>query len=282
MKKIVLALLVAGTFGLAKAQDMPAPSPAATTIQTVGLTDVEITYSRPSVKGRTIFGDLVPFGEVWRTGANASTKVKFSTEVTIAGTKVEAGTYSFYAIPTNGKWTLMLNKNLKLWGSDGYEESDDVARMDVSPIKLTDKVESMRISVENVTATGASIVLAWDNMSAALPFTVESDVQVAKNVETALSDAFNANRKAASYYADKGDYEKALKHINIALEMNGANWYAQWTKAEILAKSGDLKSAIKQGEMAIEMGESYYEGAGRPFNYKPRLDKTLAEWKTKK
>lgn len=282
MKKILLALFVAGTFGLANAQEMPAPSPAATTMQRVGLTDVEITYSRPSVKGRAIFGELVPFGEIWRTGANASTKVKFSSEVMIGDTKVAAGTYSLYAIPTQSSWTLILNSNLTLWGSDGYQESEDVVRMDIKPMMMADKVESMRISVENISKDGASIVLAWDNMSAALPFSVESDAQVAKNMEKALNDAFRANRNAAEYYADKGDFEKAIKHIDMAIEMNSESWYTQWIKAQILAESGDKKKAIKQAEMAVEMGDKYYESVGRPFGYKAGIEETIASWKAKK
>lgn len=282
MKKILLALLVAGTFGLANAQEMPAKSPAASNMQRVGLTDVEITYSRPSVKGRAIFGELVPFGEVWRTGANASTKIKFSSEVMIGDTKVEAGTYSFYAIPTATSWTLILNSNLSHWGSDGYKASEDIVRLEAKPMDLGFKMESMSINVQNISKDGAAIVIAWDNVAVAMPFSVESDAQVANNVEKALNDAFKANRNAAEYYADKGEFEKALKHIDLAIEMNNMSWYTQWIKAEILAKSGDKKKAIKQGEMAIEMGDSYYEGAGKPFGYKASLEKTMAEWKAKK
>lgn len=282
MKKIFLALLVAGTFGLANAQEMPAPSPAATNTQRVGLTDIEITYSRPSLKGRTIFGELVPFGEVWRTGANASTKVKFSSEVMIGETKVPAGTYSFYAIPTESTWTLILNSNLTLWGSDGYNASEDVVRLEVEPMDLGFKMESMTINVQNLTNEGAIIALAWENVVVAMPFSVESDAQIAENMEKALNDAYRANRNAAEYYADKGDFEKAMKHIDMAIEMNSTSWYTQFIKAEILAKSGDLKKAIKQGEMAIEMGDAYYEKAGRPFTYKAGLEETMAEWKAKK
>jgi hypothetical protein len=282
MKKILLALLVAGTFGLANAQEMPAPSPAATNIQRVGLTDVEITYSRPSLKGRTIFGELVPFGEVWRTGANASTKIKFSSEVTIGDTKVKAGTYSFYAIPTATTWTLILNSNLSLWGSDGYSEDEDVVRLDVKPMELGFKMESMTINVQNLTDKGAVIALAWENVVVALPFSVEPEDQIAKNMEKALNDAYRANRNAAEYYADKGEFEKAMMHIDLALEMNSTSWYTQFIKAEILAKSGDMKKAIKQGEMAIEMGDASYEKSGRPFTYKAGLEETMAEWKAKK
>jgi len=282
MKKILLALLVAGTFGLANAQEMPAPSPAATNIQRVGLTDVEITYSRPSLKGRTIFGELVPFGEVWRTGANASTKIKFSSEVTIGDTKVKAGTYSFYAIPTATTWTLILNSNLSLWGSDGYSEDEDVVRLDVKPMELGFKMESMTINVQNLTDKGAVIALAWENVVVAMPFSVEPEDQIAKNMEKALNDAYRANRNAAEYYADKGEFENAMMHIDLALEMNSTSWYTQFIKAEILAKSGDMKKAIKQGEMAIEMGDASYEKSGRPFTYKAGLEETMAEWKAKK
>lgn len=282
MKKLLLALFIGGTLANTTAQEMPAPSPAATTIQRVGLTDVEITYSRPSVKGRDIFGALVPYGEVWRLGANASTKVKFSTDVNVNGKDIKAGTYSFYAIPNKDSWTLMLNNDLTLWGSDGYDAGKDAVRMEATPKTSNEKTESMRISVENVTAKGADIVIAWDNIMVALPIAVESDGQVAKNMETALNNAYRAHRNAAEYYADKGEFEKAFKQIDMAIEMNSTSWYTQWIKAEIYAKSGDMKKAIKQGEAAIKMGDEYYASRNREFTYKPGLVEDLEKWKASK
>ena len=282
MKKLLLALLVGGSFGLAKAQEMPQPSPAATSIQRVGLTDVEITYSRPGVKGRDIFGALVPYGEIWRTGANASTKVKFSTDVTINGENLAAGTYSFYAIPTEGEWTMILNTNLNHWGTDGYSQDEDAVRLNVASKPLNDAVENVRISVENITKSSGEITLSWANTSVAVPFTVEVDEQIEKNVNKSKGDAMRAYRASANLAADKGDYVEAIEDIDIAIAMNSTNWYTQWLKAEIYAKSGDYKKAIKQGEMAIDMGDAYYTEANRPFTYKAGLEKSLDEWKEKK
>ena len=282
MKKLLLALLVGGSFGLMKAQEMPQPSPAATTIQRVGLTDVEIVYSRPSVKEREIFGGLVPYNEIWRTGANASTKVKFSTEVTIDGNKLAAGTYSFYAIPSAAEWIIIFNKNLDHWGTDGYDEADDAVRVTVRPVALAVSVESMRISVENLTKSSGEITLSWDKTSVAVPFSVEVDAQIEKNIQKSMSDAHRAFRAAANLAADNGEYEKAIEYIDMAANINPESWYTQWLKAEILQKSGDTKKALKQGEAAIAMGDAYYEKAGRPFSYKAGLEKSMAEWKEKK
>ncbi len=282
MKKILLALLVGGSFSMMKAQEMPQPSPAATTIQRVGLTDVEINYSRPGVKGRTIFGNLVPYSEVWRTGANASTKVKFSTDVTIDGKNIAAGTYSFYTIPGETDWTLILNKNLDLWGNDGYSQDEDALRMTVKSNSLTGTVENMRISVENISKNSGEITLAWNKTSVALPFSVEVDKQIESNIKKSMGDAQKAYRAAANLAADKGEFEKAIKYIDIAIAMNTDSWYTQWIKAEIYSKSGDFKKAIKQGEEAIAQGDAYYANANRPFTYKAGLEKSLNAWKEKK
>ena len=280
MKKILLALLI-GSTAWSNAQELPAASPAATIVQRVGLTDVEIKYSRPSVKGRAIFGDLVPFDEMWRTGANASTKISFSTDVQINGTNIVAGTYSFYTIPGKEMWTIILNNNLTHWGVGGYSEKEDAVRLEVKPTALTNKVENMRFSVENITDNGADIVLAWNDMSVALPIAVNVKIQSKTNIDKALGDAHLAYRNAANYYADEGDFEMAMKHIDMAISMS-SSWYTRWIKAEILAKSGDFKKALKQGEEAIKVGDEYYSSKKREFTYKAGLEESMSEWKAKK
>ena len=140
----------------------------------------------------------------------------------------------------------------------------------------------MRISVENLTKSSGEITLSWDKTSVAVPFSIEVDAQIEKNIQKSMSDAHRAFRAAANLAADKGEYEKAIEYIDMAASVNPESWYTQWLKAEILAKSGDYKSALKQGQSAIDMGDAYYEKAGRPFSYKTGLEESMATWKEKK
>ena len=165
--KIIHTLLIASGLVCATglfAGEGPAPSPACTLKQHVGNTDIEIVYSRPGVKGRTIFGDLVKYNEVWRTGANASTKITFSNPVKFQGKDVPAGTYALYTIPGENEWTVILYKDTSLWGSFNYKEADDVLRVKVNPIKLAEKVETFTIDINNIRDDSATLDLLWDQI----------------------------------------------------------------------------------------------------------------------
>lgn len=167
-------LAMAMTINL-NAQSKPAASPLGKVYQRVGVTDVEVTYSRPGMKGRDIFatGGLVPFGKLWRTGANAATTISFSTDVMIGGEKVEAGEYSLFTIPGESKWTVMLNSEADLRGTGGYDAGKDVVRIEVEPMEFPLEVETMTFVFGNVKDTSADLNLIWANTAIAIPISVE-------------------------------------------------------------------------------------------------------------
>jgi len=278
MKKITSLFLSMGVVLALSAQEMPQPSPKASFTQRVGLTDISVDYARPGVKGRKIFGEMLPYGQLWRTGANTATVITFSTDVKVNGQDVKAGKYSIFTMPGETEWTIMLNKDTELWGESGYKQSNDVLRTRVTPSTTSSLVETMRISVENIKNESADIVIAWENTEVVIPVTVEVDKMAEANLNKALSDATRTYRNAADFYSKKGDYDKALSYINKSIEGNNY-WYTNWMKAEILAAKGDKKGAIKQGELALKMGEEYYKGLNQPFNYKDGLQKTMNGWK---
>ncbi len=157
------------------AQDKPAASPMGKVYQRVGVTDVEVSYSRPSAKGRTIFADngLVPYGKLWRTGANGATTITFSTAVMVGDNKIEAGTYSILSIPTANEWTVIFNSDATLRGTGGYSEAKDVARV-VAPVNAAPAlVETFKIYFGTVTDTMAELWFAWENAKVMVPVSVE-------------------------------------------------------------------------------------------------------------
>ena len=162
MKSVFTSILALFAFA-AIAQDLPQPSPAASVSQTIGLTEVEVVYSRPGAKGRTIFGDLVPYGEVWRTGANKATAITFSNDVTIDDKKVKAGTYSVFTKPGKKEWTVMFNSETELWGAGNYSSDNDVAVVKVKAAKMADEEESFTIGFTNISDEGADMYMRWEN-----------------------------------------------------------------------------------------------------------------------
>jgi hypothetical protein len=276
MKKLTsIALGLFLGFGL-MAQELPQPSPSASVMQRVGLTDVTVNYSRPGVKGRKVFGDLVPFGDMWRTGANKATSITVSTDVTIGGQTLKAGSYSLFTIPAEDEWVVIFNKDLELWGTGGYTQRNDALRFRVKP-STGEFTERMEFSFENLTDGGADLVLSWSTTKVAIAISVEVDKQSEANIQKALGDGARAYRNAADFYSKKGDYDKALSYIDQSIAM-GSGWYSEWIKAEILAAKGDKKAAKKQGEVAIAAGEAYYKSVDQPFTYKDGLMKTMATW----
>lgn len=285
MKKLVLAALSFALLTPAMAQELPQPSPAATVIQRVGVTDVTVVYSRPGKKGREIFGGLVPYNTLWRTGANANTTVEFSTDVVIGDAQVKAGTYSLFTIPGEDSWEVILNTNTKLWGVDGYSEEEDVMRMNVPTVKVN-TVESFSISFDMVTPNGAHMVLAWDDKAVHVPITVDSQKQAIANIEKALKDPENKEnmwrvyRNAANYYfQNKLNLADAEKYIAKSIALNPDSWYSYWLQGSIYAEAGKKKEAVKSAEMSIKKGEEEAKKAGREFGYADRIKEDIKSWK---
>jgi hypothetical protein len=267
--KKLIGILALAIFSLvrlnAQAQPLkvPAPSPLGTVKQSVALSEITIEYSRPSVKGREIFGDLVPFGKVWRTGANASTKITFGEDVKVEGNAVSAGTYALYTIPDKDEWTIILNKNLTLWGSDGYKQEEDLVRFKVKPSALTSKVEMLTFNVTDVTPSSANVELVWDLTRVAFNLTVEIDTKVMKDIETTMATDKRPYFQSATYYYENGkNMKQALTWVNKAIEQNPKAYWAILLKAKIQVELKDMiganSSAQKVVTLAKEDGNDSY------------------------
>ena len=257
-KGSLIALVIFCTiFGVAYGQiELPAPSPTATFSQKVGLTEVTITYSRPSAKGRKIFGDLVPFGKLWRTGANMATKISFEDDVKIGGKDLKAGTYAIFSIPNEDEWTVIFNKNYNQGGTGNYKESEDAVRVNVKPKKIADTIETFMINLENVKPNSALIELAWENTIVHVPLEVSIDERIMASIENAMKINPNTYNQAALYYHQSGkDLNQALEWINKALEIHEANgrnvFWMYRQKSLIQADMGKYSDAVKTAETSL-------------------------------
>ncbi len=260
---------------------VPAASPASSIKQTVGLTDIEITYNRPSMKGRAIFGGLLQYDKMWRCGANASTKLTFSKDVSIEGNELKKGTYALYMIPGKEKWVVIIHKNLKHWGTGGknYKEEEDAFRFSVMPTKLENTVETMTLAVTDITNNDANIEMTWENTSVKFKVDVNTDAAVTKNIDKVLAgpDA-GTYYSAASYYLTAGkDLKKALEWINKSMEMgNGEKFWVVRRKALIEAGLGDYKAAVASAKTSLELAKK----AGND-DYVRMNTKSIEEWSQK-
>ena len=235
----------------------PAASPQSTITQRVGLTDVTIVYSRPSAKGRSIFGSdnsLVPNGKRWRTGANGTTSIKFSDDVTIEGKKIPAGEYGIYTVPRPGEWTVVLNKSLKQGADvDGFKDDQDVARFSIKPYKLPAKVETFTIGFTDLTPATANVDMAWENTGAKFKIIadVESKVmaQIDEKVVKAATPAPGDLAAAAVYYYDSNkDLKQALAWMEKANAAEPTKYWNLNTEAKIRLKMKDYKGAMTAAE----------------------------------
>ncbi|MGD1846648.1 MAG: DUF2911 domain-containing protein [Salibacteraceae bacterium] len=278
-----VVLLFAATAAVAQIKT-PQPSPGATISQTVGLTDITVVYSRPGMKDRTIFGDLVPYGKIWRTGANKATMIKFDEPVSFNNKEVPAGSYSIFTMPGKEMWTIMINKNTELWGAGEYKESEEVTRFEIKSTTLGDPVETFTIEFSHLTDNSAHLVMKWEKTRVAIPIKVDSETKVMAQIKEQLVDApADAEVKASTYmaggryYAEHGkDQEMALKWMNKAIEMRPkAFWYIHY-KAELLADMGNTKEAIKTAEESLKMAKASEEG---DYGYIDRNEKLIARLK---
>ena len=235
--------------------EFPAPSPACTLKQRVGITDIEIVYSRPGVKDRAIFGSQVPYGQVWRTGANNATKITFSTPVKLNGTEIPAGTYALFTIPGENEWTIIINKGAAQWGAFQYDEKADVARFKATPVTLSNPMETFVIEFTDIRDESARLNLAWDKTLVPIKFEVELTEKLVPQIEAVM--ASDAKQKpyypAAMFYYDHGqDLQKASKWVDAAIAEREAH-YMVYLKAKILAKLGDKAGAIAAAKRSTEL-----------------------------
>lgn len=257
-KLITLCLIVAISSTINAQIKTPQPSPASKVEQVVGLTDVTIEYSRPGMRGRTIFGDLVPYGTTWRTGANANTKITFSDNVTIDGQELKKGTYAIYTIPSETYWEIIFYSDSNNWGTpENWDDSKVVAKATVKVEPIPFNVESFTIDINNLSNKGARIEFIWEKTWVGLDFEVPTDKIATKSIETAMAGpSGNDYFQAATYYHTEGkDLNKALEWMQLATKGdNPPFWYLR-RMSLIQADLGDTKGAITTAQKSLAGAE---------------------------
>jgi len=241
--------------GQAQTLKTPAPSTAQTVKQAFGLGDITLDYSRPSAKGRVIFGEVVPFGKLWRTGANAATKITFSDDVTVEGKAVKAGTYAIYTVPNKDSWEVILYSDLTMGGNtSNYKAENEVIRVVVKPTALAKSVETFTINLSDVTATSTTLEFIWEKTSVPVKITTEIDAKIMKNIESSLAVDSRPYFQAASYYYENNkDLNQALIWVNKAVEQNPKAFWVTMLKARIELKLNDKKAAIATAEKTVAL-----------------------------
>ena len=269
--------LIAGSALPAAAQslDLPRPSLAAKVSNTVGLTDISIEYSSPAVRGRPIWGSLVKYGEVWRAGANAATKITFSKDVTFGTTPVPAGSYAYFVIPTkDAAWTIILNKDFQQGGAFNYKKELDVARVDVKPeaIPLRERLVYLITDASN---DGASLDLEWEKVRVRVPVKVATEAQVTANLKAYDEGMWGPSNQAARYFLEqKKDYAQGLVWADRSIKIK-EDWFNLWTKAQLLAAMGKKKEALPLAQKAQQLGEK----TPARFFFADEVKKALVDWK---
>ncbi|QMW06314.1 DUF2911 domain-containing protein [Spirosoma foliorum] len=284
MRKLVLSgVTLCLVAQLATAQiKLPSPSPGASVMQTIGTTDLTVTYSRPSLKGRQPFTDsFVPLGKVWRTGANAATNITTTTDLMVNGKTLPAGTYAILTIPAESSATLIFSKN-KTVSEAEYKQADDALRVEMTPAEISDKVETFTINFSDLTDSTAKLNFMWANVKASADLKVNVSANAAANVDKAVADKPDdaaVLQAAASYNLSKGrNLEQSLGWIDRSIA-KGENYRNLYVKSQILAKMGKYSDALPLAQKALTMGQSSNDGAF-PF-FKDGIEKSIAEYTSK-
>ena len=238
--------------------EFPAASQHATIKQRVGLTDIEVDYSRPNKNNREIFGGLVPYGKLWRTGANAVTKIRFSKPVTLGGKEIPAGEYALFTIPTADEWTIIISKDAKVQSAADYKQENDAARVTAKPEPIPDTIETFTIGLRDVKGASATLNFVWDKTRVPVKLTTGDVEQVSKELDAAVSagtalDPRTSYQAAAFYYDNNRDMNQAAKWIDQALEKNPDAYFMHYKKAQIQAKLGNKKEATASAQKAIDI-----------------------------
>lgn len=280
MKKTlsITACLLAASFSFAQVE-LPVPSPKAKVEQRVGLTDVSIEYSRPAVAGRKIWGGLVPYDKVWRTGANSATAISFSRDIEIAGKTVKAGDYALFSIPSAAEWTFIINSNEGQKGSTEYKESLDILRFKAKPSASSPAKERMEFTIDPVSETEGTITLRWELVSVSFNFTTPTLKNAEYNIagfESKLGGLWYDLAQAARYSSENNiNADKTITWIDQSIALK-EHFFNKWVKAQILAKKGDNAGAYSYALAAKENGEK--NPSGFYDAYKTAIEKAVADW----
>jgi hypothetical protein len=271
-------LFALSTLSPASAEELtlPMPSPRATVSQQVGVIEVTLDYSSPAKKDRTVWGDLVPYDKLWRTGANAVTTLETSGPLVVGDATVPAGKYALFTIPGKDEWTLILNQDTEqdAMGSE-YDQGKDAARVKVKPVEAPAR-ERLTFLFSDTTDTATRLDLEWAGTRVSLPITVDTTAQVKASIDAWVEGTGGTLARAARYRGEQGDLPGALTLIDASIALE-ETWYNTWIKADLLHRQGSDKAAYALAQRAMELGTPDGEG----FFWKARVEKALAEWKKK-
>ena len=256
MNKCLLFTLV--TFALAFDSNaqvrMPAPSTTQTLKQDFGLGAIELVYSRPGAKGRKVFGELVPYDKLWRTGANAATKIKFSDAVELGGKKIDSGTYVLYTIPRADNWEVIINKGISNWGSTNYKESEDVIRFKVEPVKLKTTTETFTMEFANVNPERCELHIRWEKTDVSIPITTNIKEALRTQIEAGLLTNKKPYWQAAQFYNEYDhNLNKALDNVTKGITETPKAYWMWLYKAKIQKDMGDNAGAMVSSKMSMEL-----------------------------
>lgn len=251
----------------------PAPSPTQTIKQDFGLANIELSYSRPGMKGRKIFGDLVPFGKVWRTGANSATTITFGEEVTIGDKKIPAGKYGLLTIPERKTWTVIITKQLDVTSPAAYKEDMDVVRVEAKTYNMDESVETFTMQFANIKPNSCELHLMWDKTAVILPVSTDVEAKIMGQIDQLMNKDNRPYYAAALYYMENGkDLNQSLAWFDKAVEANPDAFWMHHQRANCLAKLGKIDDAKKAAEKSKELA-----AAQKNDDYVRLNDKLLAE-----
>ncbi|MFN4893634.1 MAG: DUF2911 domain-containing protein [Bacteroidota bacterium] len=274
MKRVLLFGLLLSTTLLTEAQlKTPAPSPAQSLRQDFGLGNIEISYSRPGVRGRKIFGDVVPFGQVWRTGANNATTIAFTDEVIIGGKKLAPGKYGLLTIPGSKEWVVIISKQTNVTSPADYKADQDLVRVNAAAAKSKTATETFTISLQDIKNTSCNLVISWDKRQITVPIQTEIEAKIMANIEAAMKTEKPPYYNAAMYYMDNGkDLNQALSWFDKAVEANPTAFWIHYQRANCLAKLGKKAEAIAGAEKSKQLATEAKNG-----DYVKLNEKLIAE-----
>ncbi|HEV8283786.1 MAG TPA: DUF2911 domain-containing protein [Chitinophagaceae bacterium] len=258
MRKLIVCLIVVAAFFSVNGQSLktPAPSPPQTIKQDFGVSSIELSYSRPGVKGRKVFGDLVPYGKVWRTGANNATTINFADEVTVGGTKIPSGKYGLLTIPDKDSWTIIITKQLDVTSPADYKQENDMVRINVKSTTVRDKIETFTMQFINVKPSNCELQMAWENTVVSLPISADVESVVMKQISNLMTKDNRPYFQAALYYLDNGkDLNQALAWFDKAIEQQPNGYWIYHQKANTLAKLGRKDEAKTSAQRSIELAK---------------------------
>jgi tetratricopeptide (TPR) repeat protein len=277
-----LFLFVAAGFTVSAQSSLklPALSPTTKVVQDFSISNIELSYSRPSMRGRKVMGDIVPYGKVWRTGANGAIKIKIGEEMEFAGRKIKAGEYALYTIPNKDKWEIVISSATGNWSAEGFPKEFDVARFKIRPTIMNEECQTFTIAINDITFTTCKIELMWERTKVSIPVVAHNSNAVEENIDKAVNNPPAVPYfQAASYYFETNQkIDIASRYVDKAIAANPKAFYMWYLKARIESKLGHIEEGLAAARKSIELAQ----GTPNELEYKRNNDKIISELNKKK